>query len=305
MGFPSKVSADVHDALAQVAVVRDGEHLAARLLRVSVHVLPEPLWILTVEGGEGNDLVHAVRAVAEDHGAMEILTAGRRGPLETVQRRENTRMIPLLGRLDSVRPGRCRDFTGVEDRLAALHGDDRFDGGFDTLLRAFPGHLIPALALRIGEESGVAGANLIGDSHVLGVIGDGDPVQRPVLFEALAVVEDDLTAGGDPEEVVGRRRDPEHSGVEGVAGVDVGDAPVDAIGKLLVRIGRIIGLLRFDRRAGSLGRRGSLCHGEGTEAAGRQRQADGRHTRAGCATYSSVLFQGRSLSLLGLLVWFA
>src|SRR5271157_4725721 len=137
-----------------------------------------------------------------------------------MQRGEYTWLVPLLGCRGGVNPGRGREFAGVEDRLTGLHGDDRFDGGFDTLLRARLGHLVPALALWVGEEIGAAGANLIGDARVLGMVGDGDPVQRPILFEALAVVENDFPTRGNLEEVVGGQRDPEHSGVEGVAGVD-------------------------------------------------------------------------------------
>ena len=142
--------------------------------------------------------------------------------------------------VDGVRPGRGRELAGVEDRLAGLHGDDRFDGGFDTLLRARLGHLVPALALWVGEEIGAAGANLIGDAHVLGMVGDGDPVQRPVLFEAHAVVHDDFAACGNSEEVVGRQRYPKHSRVEGEAGVDVGNAPVDAIRVGLAHVGGVL-----------------------------------------------------------------
>ena len=87
------------------------------------------------------------------------------------------------------------------------------------------GHLVPALALRVREQLGAAGANLIGDAEVLGVVGDGDPVQRPVLLEAQAVVEDDFAARCHSEEVVRGQRDAEHARVEGVAGVDVGHAP--------------------------------------------------------------------------------
>ena len=76
-GFSVEGLRRIHLAIAQVAVVRDGEHLAAGLLRVRVHVLPEVRWILAVEGGKGNDLVHAVRAVAENDGAMKIVAAGR------------------------------------------------------------------------------------------------------------------------------------------------------------------------------------------------------------------------------------
>src|SRR5208282_3853130 len=48
----------VRDAVARVAVVRYGEHLSARLLRVGVHALPQVRWILAVKGGKGNDLAH-------------------------------------------------------------------------------------------------------------------------------------------------------------------------------------------------------------------------------------------------------
>ena len=195
-----------------------------------------------------------------------------------------------------------RELAGVEDRLAGLHGDDRFDGGFDTLLRARLGHLVPPLALRVGEEIGAAGANLIGDAHVLGMVGDGDPVQRPVLFEALAVVDDDFPARGNLEEVVGGQRYPEHSRVEGVAGMDVGNAPVDAVGEFLVRVRRIIGFLCFDWLACSLARRGVLGRGEVTEAAGHQREADGRQAREGCVTQSCVSFHGCFLSFFDLFI---
>ena len=67
----------VHEAIAQIAVVRDGEHLAARQLLVSVHELPEVRRILAVEGGKRNDLLHAVHVVAENDGAMKIVAFGR------------------------------------------------------------------------------------------------------------------------------------------------------------------------------------------------------------------------------------
>ena len=59
---------------------------------------------------------------------------------------------------------------------------------------------------------------------LFGVVGDGDPIERPVLFEVHSVVDDDLPAGVDCEQVVGGQRDAEHPRVEGVAGVDVCDA---------------------------------------------------------------------------------
>ena len=67
-----------HETIAQIAVVRDGEDLTARQLLVPVHVLPEGLRILAVEGGERNDLLHAVDAVAENDGAMQVVALVRR-----------------------------------------------------------------------------------------------------------------------------------------------------------------------------------------------------------------------------------
>jgi hypothetical protein len=51
------------------------------------------------ECGKGNDLVHAVRAAAENHGTMKTVGAGRGCPLEAVQRGENTRLSPSRLRL--------------------------------------------------------------------------------------------------------------------------------------------------------------------------------------------------------------
>ena len=113
-------------------------------------------------------------------------------------------------------------------------------------LNALLGHLVPPLALWVGQKRGIPSSNLIGDAHVLGMVGDGDPIERPVLFEAHAVVHDDFPAGGRFEQVIGGQRRPEHSGVEREGGVDVGNAPVDAVGDCLARVGGIIGLLRFD-----------------------------------------------------------
>ena len=187
-----------HDAIAQVAVVRDGQHLATRLLRVCVHVLPEVRRILAVEGGIGNDLVHAVHTVAENDGAMKILAAGRGRPFEAVQRGENARLVPLLGGRGGVRPGRGRELvaskTGLPVRMETTASMAALMPSAGLVLYI----VVPALAVRVGEEFGAAGANLIGDTHVLGMVGDGEPVQRPVQFEALAVVHDDFPAAWRP-----------------------------------------------------------------------------------------------------------
>ena len=237
----------VHHSIAQVAVVRNGEHLAARPGHVHVHVLPEFRGVRTVERGERPYLVHAVRAVTEDDGAMEVVAAGRRCPLEAVKSGEDVRPVPPFGGLGGVCPGRAGQLVALENGRAGLHRDDRFDRGLDACLRARPRHLVPALALRALEEFGAAGADLVGDAEILGMVSDRYPVERTVLPVALAVVEDDLAPRRNPEEVVRRQRDPEHSGVEREAGVHVRHAPEDSVREMLIRI----------RRVGRLGRLGS------------------------------------------------
>ena len=106
-----------HDARAQVRVVRDGQHRAARLRRVGVHVLPQVRRVLAVEEGKGNDLAHAVQIVAENDGAMKVLAAGRGGPFEAVQRGENTRLVPLLGRRSGVHPGLGHELVASNSAL--------------------------------------------------------------------------------------------------------------------------------------------------------------------------------------------
>ena len=95
--FTVKSLCRVHLAIAQVAVVRNCEHLAAGFFRVRVHVLPEVRRILAVEGGKRNDLVHTVRVVAENDSTVEVISAWRASPLKAVQRGENARLVPFLG----------------------------------------------------------------------------------------------------------------------------------------------------------------------------------------------------------------
>jgi hypothetical protein len=110
--------------------------------------------------------------------------------------------------------------------------------GLDALLRARLGHLVPALTLRIRQQRGAAGANLVRDPHVLRMVGDRDPIQRPVLLESNTVVHHDFPAGGHPEQILGGQRHPEHPGVEGVPGVDVRHAPVHLVRKRLPDVRR-------------------------------------------------------------------
>src|SRR6185436_15270709 len=73
-----------HLAVAQVAVMRDGEDAAASFLFVVVHPFPEVHRIDAAEwcgAGHGLDLDGLVAVVAEDDVAVEVVALAKRGPL--------------------------------------------------------------------------------------------------------------------------------------------------------------------------------------------------------------------------------
>ena len=97
-----------HAAVAEVAVVRDGEHVAAGLLLVGRHPFPEVAGIVAAERrqrGVGLDLAGLVAVVAEDDVAVEVVAAGVRGPLVADERREAARLVGFFGGLDRLVPG--------------------------------------------------------------------------------------------------------------------------------------------------------------------------------------------------------
>ena len=99
-----------HAPVAQVPIVGEREHVAAGLLLVSGHPLPEIARVVAAErllrgvrlGAEG-----LVRVVAEDDVAMEVVSGGDRGPLEADEGREAARIVRPFGRLNSVLPDRA------------------------------------------------------------------------------------------------------------------------------------------------------------------------------------------------------
>ena len=111
-GLPVKasMSGNMH-AVAEVAVVRDGQHLAAGLLLVGGHPLPQVARVVAAERlqrGEGLDLAGLRAVVAEDDVAVEVVAAGVRGPLVADERGEAPGSFAVLGRLDGLVARRSR-----------------------------------------------------------------------------------------------------------------------------------------------------------------------------------------------------
>ena len=229
---------------------------------------------------------------------MQVVGARRGGPLESVQRREDARPVPLLGSFGGLYPGRASELVALEDGYAGLHRHDCLDRGLHAFLGALLGHLVPALALRIFQQFGAAAANLVGDAEVLGVIGDGNPVQRPVLLVALAVVENDLATRRNAEQVVRGQRDAEHPGVERETGMNMRHTPKHAGRKLLVDVGRVRGRLRLYGLRCIRGRRRVLRRGTVTEACKRQHECGAGKPGCNHVRQSDLSRHGTSLDRL-------
>jgi len=108
---PAKKTRRFHDgkhfAVAQVAVVRDGEHETAGFLFVGIHPFPEIDGVDAAQrrgAGHGFDQARLVAVVAEDDVAMQVVALAQRGPLVTDQRGEAPGLIVLLGGGDGLVP---------------------------------------------------------------------------------------------------------------------------------------------------------------------------------------------------------
>src|ERR1700685_4453417 len=80
-----------HAAVAEIAVMRQGENLGAGFLFAHRHPLPEIAWIGTSERRLGRERLDQARLgaiVAPDHVAMKIVSSGIRGPFIPDERRK-------------------------------------------------------------------------------------------------------------------------------------------------------------------------------------------------------------------------
>ena len=101
---PVEIDQREHAAIGQVAVVRDGKHLAAGLLGIGVEKLPQHGRVFAVEGGERHDLIGLLLAVAEDHDAVQVVAAVVGGPLIADQGGEPARLVIAFGDAGVVLP---------------------------------------------------------------------------------------------------------------------------------------------------------------------------------------------------------
>ena len=96
-----------HDAVAEVAVVRDRKGAAAGLFLVVGQKGPESLGILAVERGEGQDLLHPIGPVPKHHDPVQVVAVRGRGPFVTVYDGKGAGRVVFGGSVDDLIPDRA------------------------------------------------------------------------------------------------------------------------------------------------------------------------------------------------------
>ena len=138
-------------------------------------------------------------------------------------------------------------------------------------------HVAPPLERRVGHHLGIAALDLGDHAHHVGVIRDGDPVERLSELHRLAAGRGDFLAPRKPRRLLGTERRAAAAGINRPRGVDVLVTEVRALGIAPAGVRRVAGLLvelGRDRPAGSrrcrrsdvpgAGRRTAKLHGRRT-----------------------------------------
>ena len=227
---PVEIDQREHAPVGQVAVVRDGEHLAAGLLGIGIEELPQHGRVLAVEGGERHDLVGLVLAVAEDHDAVQVVAAVVGGPLVADQRGEPPGLVVALGDAGVVLPDRARELR-AEHRFWHRAGADRadhLDRRLDRALAAGCHQVVPAPQRRVRHQVRVALLDLLGGAQAFGVIGDDQEIERAAQPDRLAGGGDHLLAAREAVGRLGAERVAEGGGIQRIGGVQMGVAPENA-----------------------------------------------------------------------------
>jgi hypothetical protein len=120
-------------------------------------------------------------------------------------------------------------------------GDDNLYGGF----AAFAGldHVIPLTAGRIGQHFGFTGEEVRKETHVIGMIGDDEEIERARELHWLATRCRDFFAAGEAIGVARAEPRAERPSVHRKRGMQMRIAEERARWEVTTRVGRIRGLL--------------------------------------------------------------
>jgi hypothetical protein len=266
-----------HDAVAEVAVVGDRQHPPPGLVLVQRHPIPQIDRIVAPLGRQrriGRHHPGFGLVVAIDDDAVEVVAAGGRRPLVADESGEVARIVGVLGRLDRLVPGRSvgrGTGTRLECRREGPLGEagDDLDRHLYAILAAPPDHLVPALPRRVRQEVGVTLIKAREETHVVGVVGHDDEVERPRELHGKPGGRDHLFATSEAVRILREEPRPEGARVHRHRRMDVGVPPEHLRREVAPGVrgkGRLLregALQRFAGRDGILGHQWGGRRGQG------------------------------------------
>ena len=243
-----------HEAVAQVAVVRDREHAAARLLLVGVHPLPQVDRIVAaVRGvhGERLDLPGLVAVVTEDDVAVEVVPAGVRRPLVADEGGEAARLVVMLGGRDVLLPG--ARYPRLPGKYIRSFGNVPWEKATMISIAAsapLPDWIISYHFRPVGsrEHFGLPREEVGEEAHVVRVVADHEEIERAGELHRLAAGGRHLLPAGEAIGIARAEPGAEGAGVHGGRRVEVRVTEVRTRGIVAARVGRVQRLARVHLR---------------------------------------------------------
>jgi len=226
-----------HQAVGQVAVVRNGQYVRPGPFFKLVQRFPEIFRILAVELREWQRLVGHRRVAAEEHVAVKV-EAAPRGVFIADDRREAARLVVSVSKRGVFLPRVANNFIGFERRFRLVQGGDDLHGRREHLLlvAAFQ-RVVPAFAFFNGENIGIACEQFRHQAVHFGMIRDHQPVQRPQEPGTNTCGRGDFFAAGEPIGVL-LTETAKGPCVHGDRGMEVLVAPENAGRIRAARVGR-------------------------------------------------------------------
>ena len=282
-----------HDPVRQVAVMRQRQRAAPGLFLVGFQPLVQVQRVGRAYrrlGRVGHHLPRLLRALAEDHVAVQVVARHERGPFEPDQRGEPARVVVAFRRIDDLFPDRSigapagrvfRQHLGVDPPLR--EGRDQIErrrgrGRAPRLQSLVPGPRLVEL-----QDVRLARRQVVEEPHRVGMVGDHQPVQRPPQPGGLPAGGHDLLAAREAIGIVQPQPRAEQAGIDRQAGVQVRVAPQNLVGKTALGVWRI-DLAAVKPRQGLLGRHElGQCGGCGNQG-GTKQQGYQRVAGHGCSS---------------------
>ena len=187
-----------HPSVAQVAIVRDGEHLGSCPLLELVEVLPQILGILAIVLRERHRLVGYAGVSTEDDVPVQVVAAEGR-VLVADQGRETSRLVVFVGEGRVLFPGRFHHLIGLDRWVLLRERGDNLHRCLELLVVVPLQHVIPLPPFFLRQDHLITLLQLRHQTVHLGVIRQNEEVERTCELGPEAVGGCDLLTPCEPE----------------------------------------------------------------------------------------------------------